>query len=157
MVKYCRYLWVHLCFLYLLLALQANAKEAAGEEKQKRELSLLHAGSLLTHANQPPLTDVSVVIEDGTIQQVSKGFLSIDELDNDGQEINVTLIDLKDRFVLPGLIDSHVHLQIGNNNKKGPSELTDADLAFSGAQSARSWRCQSIEKSQNKSRSFGLL
>ena len=116
----------------------AYAKDAVPEEDLKiRELTLLHAGTLLTHANQPPLTDVSVVIEDGAIQQVSKGFLSIDELDNDGQEIDVTLIDLKDRFVLPGLIDSHVHLQIGNNNKKGPSELTDADLAFSGAQSAR--------------------
>lgn len=123
-----------LCSFYIF-SMNCYAEEPkAKEEETPKTISLLHVGTLLVSANQSPLTNVSVVIEDDKIQQVVSGFITQESLKIDE---DVTLIDLKDKFALAGLIDSHVHLQMGNTNTKNPSQLTDADLAFYGAHSAR--------------------
>jgi imidazolonepropionase-like amidohydrolase len=62
----------------------------------------LHAGKLLDRPGQPPRGASTLVIRDGKIAEVLAGHVA--------PSAGATLIDLSNRFVLPGLIDSHVHL-----------------------------------------------
>ena len=63
---------------------------------------VLHVGTLLAVPGQPPLIDQTVVIHGNKIVEVIDGFLD--------PEPGTTILDLKDQFVLPGLMDMHVHL-----------------------------------------------
>ena len=63
---------------------------------------VIHAGRLLAEPGQLPKAQQSVRIADGRIAQVASGFVD--------PPPGAKLIDLRDRFVLPGLIDCHVHL-----------------------------------------------
>ncbi len=70
------------------------------------ELIVIHAGKLIERPGAPPQENASVVIRAGRIESVRKGFVNPETKSGE----RVLLIDLKDRTVLPGLIDSHVHL-----------------------------------------------
>ena len=67
-------------------------------------VTLIHAGRLLDRPGQAPRGPSTVVVRDGLIVEIRDGF--VDAADFPG----ATVIDQSDRFVLPGLIDSHVHL-----------------------------------------------
>lgn len=71
------------------------------------DTKVVHAGTLLADAGEAPKRQQSILIEGTRITSVSSGFIDPPE--------GATLIDLSDKFVLPGLIDCHVHLtgQIG--------------------------------------------
>ena len=62
----------------------------------------IHAGQLLDKPGQPPRGNSTIVVRDGKVAEVRDGFAT--------PESGATLVDLKDKFVLPGLIDMHVHL-----------------------------------------------
>ncbi|WOJ96587.1 amidohydrolase family protein [Congregibacter brevis] len=66
---------------------------------------LIHAGELLAIPGKKPLKEQTVVVVDGRIREVVDGYQSASEYDAD------SVIDLKDSFVMPGLMDMHVHLQ----------------------------------------------
>ncbi len=70
------------------------------------DTQVIHAGQLLAVPGKAPLSEQTVVITDGRITQVSAGYLDPAQIAGDA-----TLVDLKDSFVLPGLMDMHVHLQ----------------------------------------------
>ena len=72
--------------------------------------------------------DKTIVIRGNQVAEIRDGFVG------DGQ-----IIDLRDSFVLPGLIDSHVHLT-GQQNPNGRLEevtQSNAEQAFVGARYAR--------------------
>ncbi|MFK7831189.1 MAG: amidohydrolase family protein [Congregibacter sp.] len=69
------------------------------------DIQLIHAGSLLSIPGKAPLTEQTVVITDGTISAVVEGYQTAGALNAD------SVIDLRDSFVMPGLMDMHVHLQ----------------------------------------------
>jgi len=64
--------------------------------------TIIHAGTLLDRPGKEPRRNASILVAKGKIVSVQDGFAKPAE--------GVTVIDLKDRFVLPGLIDCHVHL-----------------------------------------------
>ena len=70
------------------------------------DFTLIHAGQLLAIPGETTQKKQTIVIEGERILEVRDGYL--DPASFDGE---VTVIDLKDRFVLPGLMDMHVHLQ----------------------------------------------
>ncbi len=72
--------------------------------------TLIHAGELLYHADKKPLSKQTIIIEDDKIVSIQAGFQQASN--------EQTLIDLSDSFVMPGLMDMHVHLQfeLGPNN-----------------------------------------
>jgi imidazolonepropionase-like amidohydrolase len=69
--------------------------------------TILHCGSLIDVKTQTVLKNRSIVVEGKKIIAVSDGFLSPAKGD--------VVINLKDRTVMPGLIDSHVHLESETN------------------------------------------
>jgi imidazolonepropionase-like amidohydrolase len=92
---------------------------------------VIHAGRLLAEPGQPAASRQSIRISDGKIAAITDGFII--------PPVGARLIDLKDRFVLPGLIDCHVHLtmQLGPNQRQRFVEDSDPKIGLDGAQRAR--------------------
>ena len=84
----------------------------------------IHAGSLFDGTGSDLQSNMTIIIEDGVILELQRGF------QNPGPEDQ--LIDLSDRVVMPGLIDLHVHLE-GETNPNRYIEtftLESEDRAF---------------------------
>lgn len=86
------------------LLLFGAAQTVAAEDKPAK-WQVIHAGVLLNDPGRPPLSEQSVIIRNNIIQEVRAGYLDPKAID-----ANAEVIDLRNRFVLPGLIDAHVHL-----------------------------------------------
>ena len=61
--------------------------------------TVIHAGHLIAEPGKPATTNQSILIQDGKITAIKDGFVPGD-----------TVIDLKDSWVMPGLIDMHTHV-----------------------------------------------
>jgi len=68
--------------------------------------TVIHAGELLAVPGKAAKPEQTIIIEDDRIVDIRKGYSDPGEFAGE-----VTVIDLKDQFVLPGLMDMHVHLQ----------------------------------------------
>ena len=64
--------------------------------------TLIHAGKMIDGISVAVIENVTLRIKESKIQKIEAGFIDPDP--------NDTLIDLRDQTVLPGLIDTHVHL-----------------------------------------------
>lgn len=62
----------------------------------------IHAGALLARPGETPRGPSTIVVREGKVVEVRDGHVA--------PEGGAELVDLKDRFVLPGLVDMHVHL-----------------------------------------------
>lgn len=87
-------------FLASLLVLLFFNSAAVAEDWQ-----IVHAGTLLAVPGENPRAEQSIIIKDGIIVEVRDGFADGSDLEGE-----VEIIDLSDGFVLPGLIDMHVHI-----------------------------------------------
>ena len=89
-----------------LLALTAAAAGAqtAPATPQPGPVTLIEAGRLLDRPGQAPRGPSTIVVRDGRIVEIRDGFVDASAFPG------ATVIDQRERFVLPGLIDSHVHL-----------------------------------------------
>jgi imidazolonepropionase-like amidohydrolase len=79
------------------LAAQAPAPAPAAAE----QVTVIHAGTLLAVPGRPARSNVSIVVRGRRIAEVRDGFAELP---------GARVVDLRDSTVLPGLIDSHVHL-----------------------------------------------
>jgi len=85
----------------------------------------LHCGTLVDVKNGTVLSDKTIIVSGNKIEAIENGFItSKNEAD--------TTIDLKNKTVLPGLIDMHVHLEgeTSPDNYLKPFTLNEADVAF---------------------------
>ncbi|WP_062056292.1 metal-dependent hydrolase family protein [Aquimarina longa] len=91
----------------------------------------LHCGKLIDTKAGTVLTEKTIVISGTTILKVENGYTTGKKGD--------TTIDLKNKTVLPGLIDMHVHLEGETNPKAYLQKYTDneADIAFNSVQFAQ--------------------
>jgi len=80
------------------------------------DTTIIYAGELLAIPGKAAVSDQTIVIEGDRIIEVRNGFS-----DPGSFEGEITVIDLRDQFVLPGLMDVHVHLQ-GELGPKNDSE-----------------------------------
>ena len=94
------------------------------------ETTVIHAGWLLAVPGQAPQAEQSIVIIGERIDRIEDGYVEID---------GATMIDLSDQYVLPGLIDSHVHLLSELNPERRLQNVTfsSADWALDGVRNAR--------------------
>jgi imidazolonepropionase-like amidohydrolase len=112
------------------LALLTGASFA--QETEPRVASIIHAGRLLADASTGRiLTEQSILVgADGNVIGIESGYV---------ERTGATIIDQRSRFVLPGLIDSHVHLtgELGPDQLIEEVTLTASDGALRGAGFAR--------------------
>lgn len=78
--------------------------------------TVIHTGTLFAEPGTAPALNQSIVVEDGLIRSIESGIAHHD---------CANVIELGDAFVLPGLIDAHVHLQFGGNDYSG--DLTGSE------------------------------
>jgi imidazolonepropionase-like amidohydrolase len=86
--------------------------------------TILYCGRLVDPKAGAVLTEMTVVVTGGTVTSVEKGYM--------GAAAGDKVIDLKNRTVMPGLIDSHVHLEDETSPNAQLKEFTmsTADIAF---------------------------
>ena len=116
---------------FVSLAALALATSPASAQTAE-QVTVIHAGQLLDRPGSPPRGPSTIVIRGGKIAEVMNGHRP--------GPAGATLIDLKDKFVLPGLIDSHVHLDSDAGGNAGLIEtVTDspARVAYRAAGNAK--------------------
>ncbi|MDP6257451.1 MAG: amidohydrolase family protein [Alphaproteobacteria bacterium] len=120
-------------FLLICLSVPAAAQEPQEQTQTSGSTwTIIHAGTLLTRPGKRPLERQSVIIRKGLIEAVRTGYATAADLAGNGL---VRIIDLSDKFVLPGLIDCHTHLE-GEWDAKVKLrrvEQTEADVALDAA------------------------
>ncbi len=92
--------------------------------------TLLHCGKIIDTKNGKVLNSKTIVVSGKKIIRVEDGFTNPKAADK--------VIDLKNKTVMPGLIDMHVHIE-GETNPNRYLEaftLNDADVAFNAAEIA---------------------
>jgi imidazolonepropionase-like amidohydrolase len=117
-----------------LLALLALAVGTAFAQTPNDSLVVVHAGRLLDRPGQTPRGASTVVIRNGRIEAIRDGFAAADGFPG------ATVVDLRERYVLPGLIDCHVHLESDRAGQEGLVESmtsSDAHLAYQALANAR--------------------
>ena len=84
----------------------------------------VYCGTLIDGVSDQPQKEITVVIEGNKIIDIQKGYAKMNKMD--------TYIDLKDKTVMPGWFDMHVHLEMEVNPKQYIEEFTanEADIAF---------------------------
>ena len=90
------------------LALLATTAATA---QAPQSVTVIHAGTLLDRPGKPPRRNASIIVRGGRIEAIEDGFVAA--------PAGGRVIDLRDRFVLPGLIDSHVHLDSDRAGNEG--------------------------------------
>lgn len=92
--------------------------------------TILHCGSIFNPDGNLE-EEVSIVIEGNKIIDIQKGYLSTS---------NVTTINLKDKTILPGLIDLHVHIEheTSKNQLAKRMSMNEADIAYEAQKHAKS-------------------
>jgi len=91
----------------------------------------IQCGKLIDGISDKPLEPVTIIVEGNLITDIKNGYVQGDAGDK--------LIFLKDKTVMPGLIDCHVHLedQFSKNTLLEGFTLTDADIAYRAAVNAK--------------------
>ena len=67
---------------------------------------IIHCGHLIAVPGEPPQTEMSLIIVENKVDSIVKGYATPAKHLSD----QVRIIDLKDSWVVPGLIDCHTHL-----------------------------------------------
>ena len=93
--------------------------------------TVIHAGSLLDGTGSDPVREMSIVIDDQVITRVETGYIE--------PEPDDIYLDLTGYFVLPGLIDMHVHLSSEYSSKSYEESisLNPSDYAIRAVANAR--------------------
>lgn len=120
-----------ICAAALAVAAPAMA-QTAGQAAAPAPATYIHAGQLLDRPGQAPRGNATIIVRGGKVVEVRDGFVA--------PEAGARLVDLKDRFVLPGLIDLHVHLFADDDKLKARLESTSRDKVDSILLSTRNAR-----------------
>lgn len=119
-------------FLAGALAALALVTGSSFAQTTPQAVTVIHAGRLLADPSTGRVaTEQSILINaEGRIIGVEADYVT---------PAGATIIDQRNRFVLPGLIDSHVHLtsELSANQLIEEVTLTPADGALRGAENAR--------------------
>ena len=114
-----------------ICALAAASLGLATSVQAQDTKTVIEAGHVLTQPGEGYQRNRSITIQDGRIVSVDRGF--------EDHPDTVRVINLRDAYIVPGLIDSHVHL---SNEFSPTSRLkilsdSDVDAALDGAAHAK--------------------
>ncbi|MSQ98144.1 MAG: hypothetical protein EXR85_02430 [Xanthomonadales bacterium] len=105
-VKPISFVALSICLMAVIaLAPSADAAEASSPESSPPPTAsqrvVVHAGHVIAEPGKPVLQEQSLVIENGHFTAIEAGYIEAPDA-----------IDLKDAWVLPGLIDLHTHVTV---------------------------------------------
>ena len=120
-----------LSWLVLAMAV-AMPSSAIAQEDVTDTWVVVHAGTLLTVPGQPPEREKTIVIRNDVIESVLDGYVPA----ADTGAADAQVVSLEDRFVLPGLMDLHVHLS-NDRISRAARKHDDADRAVTAFITAR--------------------
>ncbi len=86
----------------ILVALAAATAIPADAQTAPPAVTYIQAGTLLDRPGQAPRGATTIIVRDGKIAALRDGFVA--------PEAGATLVDLRTAFVMPGMVDMHVHL-----------------------------------------------
>ena len=125
---------MHRIALTLALAALFVATPAVPQTPASR-IVLVQAGQVLDRPGRPARGPSTIVIRDGRVVDVRNGLLDASAAEFAG----AVVIDLRDKYVLPGLVDSHVHLTLDTGGVLSQLEevqLSPAAKAFNALTNA---------------------
>lgn len=85
---------------------------------------ILHCGQVLNSSNNGLISEMSIIVEGNKITGMQKGYIA--------GAAGATVVDLRDKTVLPGLTDMHVHIEGESSPSQYLERFTqdDADVAL---------------------------
>jgi len=94
------------------------------------KLQVIHAGHVINGMANDPIAKQSILLKNNKIMAIRNGYVS-----TDGYQV----VDLKDKTVMPGLMDMHVHLTYEFTNTSYGERFTknEAYYAIKGADNAK--------------------
>jgi imidazolonepropionase-like amidohydrolase len=85
------------------IASPAAAQTATAQAQTRAEaVTVIHAGTLLAVPGERPRRNASIIVRGNRIAEVRDGFVDVP---------GARVVDLRGQYVLPGLIDMHVHMR----------------------------------------------
>lgn len=93
---------------------QADSVLAPKAEQAADRWTIIHAGTLMAEAGKPLARDASIIVKNGVIDAVRPGFVGAEAIGGGVAPGSVAIVELRDKFVMAGLIDAHVHIGFGN-------------------------------------------
>lgn len=114
---------MRMIFAFLVVLVAATLPASA-------DTKFIYAGTLIAIPGEEPLKEQTIVVKQGRIVRIAQGY--------ERPPAGVSVIDLRNQFVLPGLIDSHVHIlsELGPGSKLRLVEEDESMAALRGAQYA---------------------
>ena len=111
----------YLFFLAAIISLNLTAQD-----------TYLHCGKLINTKTGKVLSNKTIVVSGNIIMAINDGY-------TDPKSNEDTVIDLKDKTVMPGLIDLHVHIESESNPRRYMDRFTknEADVAFGSLKYAK--------------------
>lgn len=100
---------LHRAMLMLVATLAPIAALGQTAAPPPPRLTVIHAGTLLAEPPRAPLQRQSILVRGDRVVEIRVGFVDPKGVAEAGEAVP-QLIDLSDKVVLPGLIDSHIHL-----------------------------------------------
>ncbi|HET9428054.1 MAG TPA: amidohydrolase family protein [Allosphingosinicella sp.] len=88
--------------VFAFLPGSAIAQPPATAAAQPETVTVVHAGTLLAIPGQPSRREATIVVRGGRIAEIRDGYVELP---------GARIVDLRNSYVLPGLIDMHVHLE----------------------------------------------
>jgi imidazolonepropionase-like amidohydrolase len=102
------------------LALLSSHASSAQAPTPAPKVVYIHAGTLLDRPDAAPRGASTLIVRDGKIEAIRDGFVA--------PEGGAKLVDLSKQFVLPGLIDMHVHIFNDDNKMRSRMEQNNRDV-----------------------------
>jgi imidazolonepropionase-like amidohydrolase len=123
-------------FAFSLVLAALVVATPVGAQTAPSRVVLVEAGQVLDRPGRPARGPSTIVIRDGRVVDVRSGLIGATVAGFDGAEV----IDLRDKYVLPGLVDSHVHLTSDTGGVRSQLEevsLSPAAKAFNALTNAQ--------------------
>ena len=110
----------------ILLPILIAATQFASAQK-----TYIHCGKLIDGIANTAQSEMTIVVDGNRITEIQKGYTAGSGTDH--------IIELKNKTVMPGLIDCHVHLEheFSKTSAMDAFRLTDADVAYHAAVNAK--------------------
>ena len=83
-------------------------------------VTVIHAGALLDRPGQAPRGPSTIIVREGKVAEVRDGHAA--------PPPGARVVDLRDQFVLPGLIDSHVHIFNDDDKLQARLQANNRDI-----------------------------